>query len=66
MHGGKTYALELKAPGGRVTPIQLAAHDELRPAGAEVAIAVGIDEALEVLERWGCFGQPPAEPYQPN
>jgi hypothetical protein len=50
--GGRTYALELKAEGGRVTDAQRLAHKELRAAGAEVAVASGIGEALSVLERW--------------
>jgi VRR-NUC domain len=47
---GKTYALELKAEGGRVTPAQEKAIDDLRRAGADAGIAVGIDDALEWLE----------------
>jgi hypothetical protein len=49
---GKTFALELKATGGRLSPAQHKAHDELRRAGAEVATAVGIDDAIGQLERW--------------
>jgi hypothetical protein len=50
---GKTYGLEPKAANGRVCPAQKAAHDEMRAAGAEVAVAVGIDAALAQLESWG-------------
>jgi hypothetical protein len=50
---GQLYALELKADGGRVSPVQKACHAELRDAGAEVAVARGIDEALAQLEEWG-------------
>jgi hypothetical protein len=49
---GKTFALELKATGGGLSPAQREAHDELRRAGAEVATAVGIDDAIGQLERW--------------
>ena len=30
----------------------LAAHDEMRAAGAEIGVAVGIDAALAQLEDW--------------
>jgi hypothetical protein len=50
---GRCYALELKAPGGQVTPVQRDAHAALTAAGATVAVAVGLDEALERMERWG-------------
>jgi hypothetical protein len=36
---GRTYALEIKPPGGRLTAAQSAAHGALRRAGAEVAVA---------------------------
>jgi hypothetical protein len=52
VRGGKTFALELKATGGGLSPTQREAHDELRRAGAEVATAVGIDDAIGQLERW--------------
>ena len=45
---GRTFGLELKAPNGRLSPAQEAAHEEMRAAGAEVA--VGIDQALKQLE----------------
>jgi hypothetical protein len=50
--GGKTFGLELKAEGGRLSDAQRLAHEEMRAAGADVAVAVGIDQALEQLERW--------------
>ena len=52
IRGGKTYGLELKAPNGRLSEAQRIAHDEMRAAGAEVAVAVGVDQALEQLEEW--------------
>ena len=41
-----------KAANGRVGAAQQATHDEMRAAGAEVAVAVGIDAALAQLESW--------------
>jgi VRR-NUC domain-containing protein len=53
IRAGRTFALELKAARGRVSPVQKVCHDELRAAGAEVAVATGIDQALTQLEAWG-------------
>jgi hypothetical protein len=50
---GRTYALELKAEGGRVTDVQRVVHERMREAGAEVAVAHGIDQALAQLVEWG-------------
>jgi VRR-NUC domain len=50
---GKTFGLEIKSPKGRLSPAQEAAHEEMKAAGAVVAVAVGIDQALEQLEGWG-------------
>jgi hypothetical protein len=50
---GRTYALEIKSPGGRLTAAQSAAHAALRAAGAEVAVAYGIDAAIATCEGWG-------------
>ena len=49
---GRCYALELKAERGRVTDVQRVVHERLREAGANVAVAHGIDQALAQLERW--------------
>jgi hypothetical protein len=61
-NGGARTAFEgaiLKACGvragthkGRVSPTQAQAHEELRAAGATVAVATGIDDALAQLEAW--------------
>jgi hypothetical protein len=51
IHDGKTYGLELKAAGNRPTRLQTEAQDALRAAGAEVAVAIGLDAALGQLER---------------
>ena len=47
----RCYALELKASGGRLSPVQRDAHAAL--PGAEVAVADGLDDALAQLEAWG-------------
>jgi hypothetical protein len=49
---GKAHFLELKAPHDRVSTEQRATHERLRAAGAEVAVAHGIDAAVEQLEQW--------------
>jgi hypothetical protein len=51
--GGRCYALELKASGGRLTPVQRDAHAALVAAGATVEAAYGLDDALARLEAWG-------------
>jgi len=54
---GRLHGLELKrVRGGRVSPDQKAMHVELVAAGAVVAVAKGLDEALSVLTSWGAFG----------
>ena len=49
---GRCYALELKAERGHVTDVQRVVHERLREAGANVAVAHGIDQALAQLEAW--------------
>ena len=51
--GGRSYAIELKAPGGKTTDSQLRFLQDLRKAGAQTAICIGLDEALAKLEEWG-------------
>jgi hypothetical protein len=41
------------ATNGRARPTERAAHGEMRAAGAEIAVVVGIDAALRCLESWG-------------
>jgi hypothetical protein len=50
---GRTYALELNRPGGRLSQAQSAAHAVLRDAGAVVATTFCLDDAIVVLEDWG-------------
>jgi hypothetical protein len=52
VHTGRVFALELKAPGGRVSDVQAVVHERLRRAGAEVAVAWGLDQALKQLFSW--------------
>jgi len=52
-HDGNSFALELKAPGGRPTESQLDFQARFADAGGHVAIADSIDRALTVLEAWG-------------
>jgi hypothetical protein len=52
VHGGRCFALELKAEGGRLTDVQRECHERLRDAGALVATTTGIDAALRQLEAW--------------
>jgi VRR-NUC domain len=49
---GRAHFLELKAPHGRVSEAQWVVHERLRRAGAEVAVAFGLDAALAQLEQW--------------
>ncbi len=51
--GGKIYALELKTTTGELTAAQRDAIPKMQAAGATVAVAYGIDEALATLEGWG-------------
>ena len=50
---GKPYGLEIKTAQGRLSPNQCATQALLAAAGAEVATAYGLDQALEQLNRWG-------------
>ena len=48
----RAYGLELKSPGGRLSPAQRDVLDTLRAAGATVSVAYGLDAALAHLEAW--------------
>jgi hypothetical protein len=51
---GRLFGLELKnGMRGRLSPTQVAAHDEMREAGAVIGTAGTIDEALDLLCEWG-------------
>ena len=51
-HGGNSFALELKSPGGRLSEAQLAFMARFADAGGHTAVAEGIDRAIAVLESW--------------
>jgi hypothetical protein len=53
IHEGHCFGLELKAPGGRPTELQLATLAAMEAAGAHCCIAEGLDRALACLEGWG-------------
>jgi hypothetical protein len=53
---GRLYCLELKSDRGRLSPAQVACHRDLREAGATIAVATGIDQALTILGAWGILG----------
>jgi hypothetical protein len=53
IRNGRIYAMELKAEGGRVSAAQLATMAQMRAAGATVAVGVGLDAAIAVLEDFG-------------
>jgi hypothetical protein len=53
LHAGRTYALELKPPKGRLSDAQILAHEEIEEAGGLVATAYSLDAALACLEGWG-------------
>ena len=59
IYGGQTYGLELKASKGRLSPQQIATHERMKAAGAIVATATGIDEALGFLTLWGFIKREP-------
>lgn len=50
---GRVYGLELKAKGGRTSEHQVAALAAMAKAGAMVAVAIGVDNAILQLEEWG-------------
>lgn len=52
-HNRKSFALELKAPGGRATDAQREFLADMDKAGASTSIAEGLDAALHTLESWG-------------
>jgi VRR-NUC domain len=49
---GQVFALELKADGGQLTNTQRETIETMQRAGAVVAVAHGVDEAITQLENW--------------
>jgi len=52
-HNGSSFALELKAAGGRPSDAQLDFLARFNDAGGHSASAEGVDRALATLEAWG-------------
>ena len=52
INNGRAFALELKTNTGRLTDIQRQTIETMQRAGATVAVAYGIDEAITQLENW--------------
>lgn len=52
-HNSRSYALELKAEGGRATEAQLQFISDMNAAGAFACTVEGLDRALKTLETWG-------------
>jgi hypothetical protein len=46
------FGLELKTEGRKSNDPQVEAQEAMRRAGAEVAVAIGLDAALQQLESW--------------
>ena len=53
INNGTVHALELKHLKGRLSSAQKATLDAMELAGARVAVAYTLDEALVTLEAWG-------------
>lgn len=54
-HRGRSFALELKADGGRATEAQMQFISDFNAAGGFGCIVEGLDRALKTLETWGCL-----------
>jgi VRR-NUC domain len=53
VRAGQALFIELKAPGRKLSPLQVECHEALRRAGAAVETADNIDQALASLRRLG-------------
>jgi hypothetical protein len=53
VHGGRPFALELKADNGKPSAAQIAFTEDFSAAGGCASIALGLDHALRTLEMWG-------------
>jgi hypothetical protein len=52
INNGRVFGLELKTVAGRLSDIQRQTMEAMRRAGAIVAVAHGLDEAIAQLEQW--------------
>jgi hypothetical protein len=64
VHRGQLFGLELKAESGRVSETQAVCHKRLRDAGARVAVAVGVDQAVQQLTAWGLLRPSTSTPFE--
>ena len=55
---GQAYFLELKAKKGKLTPIQVMMGEDLLRAGARVATAYSLDEAMHIVRSWDLIRLP--------
>ena len=53
IHRGRALFLEVKAPGGRLSPAQRETHAALVAAGAKLAVVRDIEDAIAALAGWG-------------
>ena len=53
IYRGGVFALELKAEGGKLSDRQREVIELMQRAGATVAVAHGLDAAIQQLETWG-------------
>jgi hypothetical protein len=53
INAGRTYGLELKADGGKLSTAQRETMAAMERAGTTVAHAVGLDPPVRQLEDWG-------------
>jgi hypothetical protein len=49
---GQVFALEIKAKSGKLSPHQKTTLRRMEAAGAVVAVAFGLDDAIRQLEEW--------------
>ena len=49
----RTFFIEVKAPGGTTSREQVATFGALEQAGAYIAVAHSVDEARDIVRRWG-------------
>src|SRR6516162_5936023 len=52
-HQGNFFALEIKAPGGRLSESQREFFARFNNAGGHTAVVEGVDRAVAVLSAWG-------------
>ncbi|MCC7047180.1 MAG: VRR-NUC domain-containing protein [Alphaproteobacteria bacterium] len=53
IHNSKCYAIELKTERGKLSDEQSKTISNMMVAGAQCAVAFGLDDALARLESWG-------------